>query len=91
MYIGTVKKDRARSRDAQWINCSTRHAEYRFSTGKRTNVPDGAAFIFGDLADPATLSLVPDGAYDAVVHLAAQAGVRHSLKEPHDSADGIPA
>jgi UDP-glucose 4-epimerase len=53
------------------------------STGKRTNVPDGAAFIFGDLADPATLSLIPDGAYDAVVHLAAQSSGAISQKYPY--------
>jgi UDP-glucose 4-epimerase len=53
------------------------------STGKRTNVPEGAAFIFGDLADPATLSLIPDGAYDAVVHLAAQSSGAISQKYPY--------
>jgi UDP-glucose 4-epimerase len=53
------------------------------STGKRTSVPEQAAFIFGDLADPATLVLIPDGPYDAVVHLAAQSSGAVSQKYPY--------
>jgi len=53
------------------------------STGKRTNVPDGAQFIFADLADPAALALIPDGPYDALVHLAAQSSGAISQKYPY--------
>jgi UDP-glucuronate 4-epimerase len=35
-----------------------------------------------------TLSLLRDGRFDAVAHLAAQAGVRYSLDNPHAYADG---
>lgn len=53
------------------------------STGLRKNVPERARFVFGDLADPATLNLIPDGAYDAVVHLAAQSSGAISQKYPY--------
>ncbi|MAU98005.1 MAG: capsular biosynthesis protein CpsI [Fulvimarina sp.] len=46
---------------------------------------DGADFRFveADLADRAALDAVfADGAFDRVIHLAAQAGVRHSLTHP---------
>ena len=35
-----------------------------------------------DIADPPTIDLIRDGNYDAVVHLAAQAGVRYSIDAP---------
>jgi len=35
-----------------------------------------------DVADPRTVEIVRDGGFDAVVHLAAQAGVRHSIEAP---------
>ena len=41
-------------------------------------------FIQGDLADmPALQRLVGGAGFDAVIHLAAQAGVRYSLSNPH--------
>ncbi|WP_028452658.1 NAD-dependent epimerase [Chitinilyticum aquatile] len=39
-------------------------------------------FIRQDVADDATRMLIRDGGFDAVVHLAAQAGVRYSLQQP---------
>ncbi|GHD64870.1 NAD-dependent epimerase [Jeongeupia chitinilytica] len=42
----------------------------------------GFSFEERDLADPACVALIRDGGYDAVVHLAAQAGVRYSLEAP---------
>ncbi|WP_028454050.1 NAD-dependent epimerase [Chitinilyticum litopenaei] len=39
-------------------------------------------FIRQDVADTATQTLIRDGGFDAVVHLAAQAGVRYSLQQP---------
>ncbi|WP_322518152.1 NAD-dependent epimerase [Rhodopseudomonas palustris] len=45
-------------------------------------------FIRGDLADrSATASLFAERRFPVVIHLAAQAGVRHSLSHPHDYAD----
>jgi len=43
----------------------------------------GVSFVEADLADPAaTGALFANGAYDVVIHLAAQAGVRYSLENP---------
>ena len=43
----------------------------------------GVSFVEADLADPAaTGALFADGAFDVVIHLAAQAGVRYSLENP---------
>jgi UDP-glucose 4-epimerase len=53
------------------------------TTGKRANVPETARFILGDVADPATLELIPNEAYDAVVHLAAQSSGAVSQKYPY--------
>jgi UDP-glucuronate 4-epimerase len=48
----------------------------------------GFAFRTMDVADrPAMAALFADGGFDRVVHLAAQAGVRYSLKNPHAYAD----
>jgi UDP-glucuronate 4-epimerase len=45
-------------------------------------------FVQGDVADRgATARLFADGHFPVVIHLAAQAGVRHSLSHPHDYAD----
>ena len=43
-----------------------------------------AAFRFErlDVADPRTIEIIRDGGFDAVVHLAAQAGVRYSIEAP---------
>ena len=43
----------------------------------------GFRFIEGDFADMVTLDALPDG-FDRIVHVGAQAGVRHSLDAPHD-------
>jgi UDP-glucuronate 4-epimerase len=44
----------------------------------------GFSFVHLDVADrAATAALFETGGFDRVVHLAAQAGVRHSLKNPH--------
>lgn len=47
-------------------------------------IGDAAAFRFveGDFADPATVAALP--AVDRIVHLGAQAGVRHSIDAPRD-------
>lgn len=53
------------------------------STGKWSNVPAEADFVAGDLADPATLDRVPEGPYDAVVHLAAQSSGAIGQRDPY--------
>jgi UDP-glucuronate 4-epimerase len=51
---------------------------------KRLEGRDGFRFLKLDLKDRAAVeSLFAGGGFDAVVNLAAQAGVRHSLKNPH--------
>jgi len=48
---------------------------------------DGFTFVKGDLADPSAVeALFAEHKPERVVHLAAQAGVRHSLTHPHDYA-----
>lgn len=48
----------------------------------------GFEFIGADLRDRAAVeSVFGSGRFDRVVHLAAQAGVRHSLTHPHDYID----
>lgn len=45
-------------------------------------------FVYMNLADREAMpQLFADAQFDAVVHLAAQAGVRHSLTHPHDYID----
>jgi UDP-glucuronate 4-epimerase len=49
---------------------------------------DGFQFVQADLADRAKISqLFASHRFGSVVHLAAQAGVRHSIEHPHDYAD----
>lgn len=54
----------------------------------RLGARDGFAFHRIDLVDADTVArLFADGGYDAVIHLAAQAGVRYSLDHPHAYVD----
>jgi UDP-glucose 4-epimerase len=53
------------------------------STGKRANVPPQATFVMADLADPATLQLMPAGSYDGIVHLAAQSSGAIGQSNPY--------
>lgn len=60
------------------------------STGFRDNIPDGAAFVAGDAADPATIKSLPKGRYDAVLHLAAQSSGAIGQKDPYrDMASNV--
>ena len=45
-------------------------------------LPGKFAFVEGDFAETATLDALP--AFDRIVHLGEQAGVRHSLSAPHE-------
>jgi UDP-glucuronate 4-epimerase len=47
---------------------------------------DGFTLVRGDLADRAAVDGAFTGEYDAVIHLAAQAGVRYSLQRPDQYA-----
>jgi UDP-glucose 4-epimerase len=52
------------------------------ATGKRENVPAGAAFHYRDLLDPGLDELLRDEGVEVVSHHAAQANVRISLDDP---------
>lgn len=60
------------------------------SSGKRSNVPDGAQFIELDIADPALAALFEDVRFNLVNHHAAQIDVRASVSDPtHDAGTNI--
>jgi UDP-glucose 4-epimerase len=52
------------------------------STGKRENVPAGAALHTVDIRSEDAAGIVAKGQFDAIVHLAAQMDVRRSVAEP---------
>lgn len=52
------------------------------SSGRRENIPDGAGFVLGDIAEQASFNLVRDGGFDVMCHLAAQIDVRRSMEDP---------
>jgi UDP-glucose 4-epimerase len=52
------------------------------SSGKRAQVPEGAAFHQMDITDPEAATLVRDGGFDVICHLAAQIDVRKSVADP---------
>jgi len=52
------------------------------SSGKRENLPEGAAFHEMDLADPALRDLFQEVGFDLVNHHAAQIDVRISVEDP---------
>jgi UDP-glucose 4-epimerase len=53
-----------------------------FSTGKRSNVPEGVTVHELAVQSRETNHLLREGAYDVVVHLAAQMDVRKSVADP---------
>jgi UDP-glucose 4-epimerase len=55
------------------------------STGKRTNLNPGAAFIQGDVRGPEAVAAAFASGLDAVLHIAGQASIRLSYQDP--SAD----
>jgi len=57
------------------------------SSGKRENVPAGAAFVEADIRSEEASRAVRDGGFDAVVHQAAQIDVRKSVADPRFDAD----
>jgi len=51
--------------------------------GHRAAVPAGCGFVEGSIGDPAALARAFSiGAYDAVIHLAAEAAIEHSVTDP---------
>ena len=52
------------------------------STGKRENVPSGAAFIRGDVASLGELEPAFEGGVDAVCHIAGQVSIIKSFTDP---------
>ena len=61
-----------------------------FSSGKRQNVPGQAKVHELDIRSPEAARVVREGAYDVVIHLAAQMDVRKSVADPvHDAGVNI--
>src|SRR4051794_29174273 len=52
------------------------------SGGYRANLPDDVDFVQSDITDPALLAVFAVGAFDAVIHCAAQTSVPRSVAEP---------
>jgi UDP-glucose 4-epimerase len=57
-----------------------------FSTGKAENVPAKVRVHSLDIRSPETARVVRDGAFDVVIHLAAQLDVRKSVNDPVNDA-----
>ncbi|GAC1515818.1 MAG: UDP-glucose 4-epimerase [Gemmatimonadaceae bacterium] len=57
------------------------------SSGVRANVPAAASFVHGDVREAEAHSLIRDGEFDIVLHLAAQMDVRRSVADPAFDAD----
>jgi len=61
-----------------------------FSTGKRANVAPDATVHELDVRSPEAARVVKEGAFDVIVHLAAQIDVRRSVENPlHDAGINI--
>src|SRR4051812_39646327 len=52
------------------------------TSGKRRNIPAAATFHEVDIRSPEAATVVRDGNFDAVTHLAAQIDVRRSVSDP---------
>ena len=52
------------------------------SGGDRANLPVGVPLVVCDIAAPALMSVFVDGAFDVVIHCAAQTSVPHSVADP---------
>ncbi|MDQ3698902.1 MAG: GDP-mannose 4,6-dehydratase [Gemmatimonadota bacterium] len=52
------------------------------SSGKRSQVPDGAEFLPHDITSPAAARLIREAGFDVICHLAAQIDVRKSVADP---------
>jgi UDP-glucose 4-epimerase len=52
------------------------------SSGRRENIPAGATFVQGDITSAESATLVREGRFDILCHLAAQIDVRRSVVDP---------
>ena len=52
------------------------------SSGRRDNLPPAATFVEGDITSPETATLVREGKFAVMCHLAAQIDVRRSVLDP---------
>lgn len=52
------------------------------SSGREENLPPSARFVRGDITTPEAASLVREGKFDVICHLAAQIDVRRSVLDP---------
>lgn len=52
------------------------------SSGRQENLPPTATFVHGDITTPEVATLVRDGRFDVICHLAAQIDVRRSVLDP---------
>ena len=56
------------------------------SSGKRAQVPAAAEFVEADVGSPEAATVVREGRFDAICHLAAQIDVRKSVTDPQFDA-----
>ncbi|MCK6529783.1 GDP-mannose 4,6-dehydratase [Myxococcota bacterium] len=85
-FIGSHVGDRLRARGDRVVVLDDFN-DYYDPAIKRANVAAHAGdpdyrIVEGDLSDPVTLARLPDEPFDAVIHLAARAGVRPSVADP---------
>lgn len=60
------------------------------SSGREENIPAAARFVRGDITTPEAATLVRDGRFDVICHLAAQIDVRRSVNDPaYDATKNI--
>lgn len=91
-FIGSYVTQRLLERGNEVVGVDSMNDYYSVDLKRarlaRIEGADGFTFSQQDLADrAATDELFSRGRFDRVIHLAAQAGVRHSLTHPHDYVD----
>ncbi|MBY0489793.1 MAG: GDP-mannose 4,6-dehydratase [Gemmatimonadaceae bacterium] len=60
------------------------------SSGREENIPAAARFVRGDITTPEAATLVREGRFDVICHLAAQIDVRRSVNDPaYDATKNI--
>ncbi|HEY8831162.1 MAG TPA: NAD-dependent epimerase [Gemmatimonadaceae bacterium] len=91
-FIGFHTAERLLARGDHVVGFDNLNAYYdvRLKEARLARLKEQAGFTFirGDLADARVISeMFQDERFDSVVHLAAQAGVRYSLENPHAYVD----
>ena len=85
-FIGSHLAKRLLDRGDEVVGIDNLNPYYdvRLKEARLAWIGPGLAFVKADIADRAAMERIfADGRYDAVVNLAAQAGVRYSLDNPH--------